>query len=396
MADIKNSVTATATATATEKEDERALCLKQFREFLSEYSDEVDARGACVFIGDIHGQVKKLAELWGKLEASISGRISRAAWEHATIVFMGDYADKKSNTKDTMEWLSSTIRGLSPAGQQRIFLMGNHDHSLMCFLNLIPDAPPTKERMELCEICRYVKMGGSIWCPLTPGDAEIEKTLPAYSQSKKYSAKLSPEKVENIFLSYGCAPGDTEGLRAKIPQSHVAFLMGLRMVEILHIPGRGYAICTHGGIINDMPVLPQINSLLTSPDSDIVPQLSCKMDFSTEAPKEAIADDIVFVSGHHKVLHFSPSRIIVDTGNPKGPAPISAVIIPPKSYLDTQSESDGNSNGSSGTSSSSTTPSSSSLSSSSSSSSSNGPHNAYGLSKENICYGLFVEESSEV
>lgn len=349
---------------------EQVLCLKKFREFLSEYCDEVSPEGVCVFIGDIHGQVKKLAELWEKLRTAITQRISAAAWEHATIVFMGDYADKKSNTKDTIDWLSKTIVELSPATQQRLFLMGNHDHSLMCFLGLIPDAPPTKERMELFEICRYVKMGGSIWCPLTPEDAEIEKTLPSYSKNKKYSAKLSAEKVENIFLSYGCGPGEYDTLLKKIPAEHIQFLMKLRMVEILRIPDRGYAICTHGGIINDMPVLPQINSLLTSPDRDIVPQLSCNMDFSTEAPKEAIADDIVFVSGHHKVLHFSPSRIIVDTGNPKGPAPISAVVIPPKSALKDSPEKG---------------------------------HvvvdrmsSTYGLSDENICYGLFVVESSAV
>ena len=358
----------------------QALCLKQFREFLSENSDDVHPEGVCIFIGDIHGQVAKLSELWAKLERTITARISRSAWAHATIVFMGDYADKNSNTKDTIDWLSKTLNEISPATQQRLFLMGNHDHSLMCFLGLIPDAPPTKERMELFEICRYVKMGGSIWCPLTPEDAEIEKTLPSYSKNKKYSAKLSAEKVENIYTSYGCVPPEGNGqntpvyaeLLSKIPPEHFQFLKQLRMVEILRIPARGYAICTHGGIINDMPVLPQINSLLTSPDRDIVPQLSCNMDFSTEAPREAIADDIVFVSGHHKVLHFSPSRIIVDTGNPKGPAPISAVVIPPKSALVKKIE----------------------LEEGEDEKKERESESGYGLSDENICYGLFVVESS--
>lgn len=391
--DSEESDSNTASSSNNNLGQAQALCLKQFREFLSENSDDVHPEGVCIFIGDIHGQVQKLSELWTKLEKTITSRISRTAWEYATIVFMGDYADKNSNTKDTIDWLSKTLTEISPSTQQRLFLMGNHDHSLMCFLGLIPDAPPTKERMELFEICRYVKMGGSIWCPLTPEDAEIEKTLPSYSQNKKYSAKLSAEKVENIYSSYGCVPPQGNGhgtpvydeLLTKIPPEHFHFLLKLRMVEILRIPARGYAICTHGGIINDMPVLPQINSLLTSPDRDIVPQLSCNMDFSTEAPREAIADDIVFVSGHHKVLHFSPSRIIVDTGNPKGPAPISAVVIPPKSALgkkmekvEEEKEGEGEKD----------------KKIKKEDEEDKEDNDGYGLSDENICYGLFVVESS--
>jgi serine/threonine protein phosphatase 1 len=75
-------------------------------------------------IGDIHGRADLLAELHGIIAKDLMS-FSGAS----TIIYLGDYVDRGSDTKGVLDQLiSSTI------GTTRVFLMGNHEEMLLEFL----------------------------------------------------------------------------------------------------------------------------------------------------------------------------------------------------------------------------------------------------------------------
>jgi len=88
-----------------------------------------------ICVGDIHGFVTKLKNLWSNLERSID----RSEFETATVIFLGDYCDRGPDTRQVIDFLVA-LPSRYPR-QKHIFLSGNHDLAFAAFLHLLPPPP---------------------------------------------------------------------------------------------------------------------------------------------------------------------------------------------------------------------------------------------------------------
>jgi serine/threonine protein phosphatase 1 len=78
-------------------------------------------------IGDIHGRLDLLDKMLGLIDSDMSGRKKM----DTTLLFLGDYVDRGSDSKGVV---SRLIDGL-PAGVTPVFLKGNHEDLLLTFLD---------------------------------------------------------------------------------------------------------------------------------------------------------------------------------------------------------------------------------------------------------------------
>lgn len=81
-------------------------------------------------IGDIHGQIEMLENALALIEAD--------GGKDAQIVFLGDYVDRGTHSKDVIERLSQS----KSAGKPWRFLKGNHDRMFEWFLEPVPRHDP--------------------------------------------------------------------------------------------------------------------------------------------------------------------------------------------------------------------------------------------------------------
>jgi serine/threonine protein phosphatase 1 len=76
-------------------------------------------------VGDLHGRADLLDALWPQIEEAARRSSSR----HRTLVFLGDYVDRGSATRELVDRL---LQGFD--GFDTVFLKGNHDETLLRFL----------------------------------------------------------------------------------------------------------------------------------------------------------------------------------------------------------------------------------------------------------------------
>ena len=138
-------------------------------EYLRSNTDcTVSPEGPLILIGDLHGSLDRLQDLLPRLEASVVRKLGAPCWAHATLVFMGDYVDKGAQSRPLLDRLLALRAALLP-GQQCVFLMGNHDFSLMAFLGLIPrdrleqPHPHCKELGDAFDTKYYESKGEDLW-----------------------------------------------------------------------------------------------------------------------------------------------------------------------------------------------------------------------------------------
>jgi calcineurin-like phosphoesterase family protein len=79
-----------------------------------------------VAVGDLHGRLDLLERLWVQIEAV--ARVSAA--RQRTIVFLGDYVDRGLQARELIDRLLQGFPGF-----EAIFLKGNHDETLLQFLD---------------------------------------------------------------------------------------------------------------------------------------------------------------------------------------------------------------------------------------------------------------------
>lgn len=70
-------------------------------------------------IGDVHGELKKLENLIHKLES----------FKPSSLFFVGDYIDKGSYSKETVEYLAALSKSI-----KCVFLIGNHEYAWLEFI----------------------------------------------------------------------------------------------------------------------------------------------------------------------------------------------------------------------------------------------------------------------
>jgi serine/threonine protein phosphatase 1 len=78
-----------------------------------------------VAIGDVHGRLDLLEELWLHIDAA--SRLSSA--RQRTLIFVGDYIDRGMHSAEVVERLLDGFPGF-----ETIYLKGNHDETLLQFL----------------------------------------------------------------------------------------------------------------------------------------------------------------------------------------------------------------------------------------------------------------------
>jgi serine/threonine protein phosphatase 1 len=150
-----------------------------------------------VAVGDLHGRLDLLEKLWPQIEAT--ARVSAA--RQRTLVFLGDYVDRGLQTRELIDRL---LAGFSPF--EAIFLKGNHDETLLQFL----DDP------QLGEVWR--NFGGietlhSYGVTHTPGRnwaqtrAEFAARLPEAHLKFLRSLKLHYACGDFLFVHAGVKPG---------------------------------------------------------------------------------------------------------------------------------------------------------------------------------------------
>uniref|UniRef100_A0A2P2IZ65 Calcineurin-like phosphoesterase family protein n=1 Tax=Rhizophora mucronata TaxID=61149 RepID=A0A2P2IZ65_RHIMU len=88
--------------------------------------------GLVICVGDIHGHITKLRNLWSNLETLIDPQ----DFNSALVIFLGDYCDRGSDSKRVIDFLIS-LPSKYP-NQKHVFLSGNHDFAFAAFLGLLP------------------------------------------------------------------------------------------------------------------------------------------------------------------------------------------------------------------------------------------------------------------
>ena len=80
------------------------------------------------FIGDIHGHYDELVVLLKKLGYEERGGAFRYPGDERTVVFLGDYIDRGSQVRETV----NLVRAMRDAGSA-VVLMGNHEFNALSF-----------------------------------------------------------------------------------------------------------------------------------------------------------------------------------------------------------------------------------------------------------------------
>lgn len=83
-------------------------------------------------IGDVHGYITKLKNLWSNLETLIDP----SDFNSALIIFLGDYCDRGPNTREVIDFLISLPTKFP--NQKHVFLSGNHDLAFAAFVGVLP------------------------------------------------------------------------------------------------------------------------------------------------------------------------------------------------------------------------------------------------------------------
>jgi serine/threonine protein phosphatase 1 len=86
-------------------------------------------------VGDIHGCLDRLVSLHEQIAEDIAERPA----EHVTLVHLGDYVDRGTDSAQVIDWL---INGPPVPADTMINLMGNHEHMMLAAIALADqDAP---------------------------------------------------------------------------------------------------------------------------------------------------------------------------------------------------------------------------------------------------------------
>lgn len=165
-------------------------------------------------VGDIHGCSDLLRGMFDAIEARVQDDVRDGG--PPIVVFLGDYVDRGRDSAGVLELLASG----RPHGCERRYLRGNHEQSMVAFM----DDP----------------MANRAW--MLQGGAE---TLLSY--------RVEPPPIvggtDQDWI------GTAQALRARLPQAHYDFLVGLERYAVL-----GDYLFVHAGVNVKQPLEKQTDA----------------------------------------------------------------------------------------------------------------------------------------
>ena len=299
-----------------------------------------------ICIGDLHGNIIALKQLWFNL----ASEIGVVELNRAVIVFLGDYVDRGPDSKRILDWLvdlkNERTASIFPDCGPVHFICGNHDFAFGSFI----DAVPIGTKVSKNTLDKLRKPGAST----QPFPFDIPGTG-MHLQGRRWGGSYV-YNAEFTYSSYDA--GDFEftesartSLMQSVPDEHKEFLMNLDWVAEIDLPqyfGKSYdgpekLICVHAGLNPAVPAEEQLialrnrdllsSAILTEGDPTRIAPLSNRSDVSKmHADLEGRA---ILVSGHHGYLHEDGDRYIIDLsgGIPTKDRPLCALILPDRKII---------------------------------------------------------------
>ncbi|MBA0776616.1 hypothetical protein Gotri_011584 [Gossypium trilobum] len=314
-----------------------------------------------ICVGDIHGYLTKLLNLWSNLRS----QIDPDSFNTATVIFLGDYCDRGPDTRKVIDFLITLPKRYS--NQKHVFLLGNHDFAFGGFVGVLAGEFEAKETwMEYADNEEregwykgegYEKMHlqGRRW-----GGWIKAK----FNAAKGIDYKGSIYDAAPTFESYGVAHGSSEintlrcsflkwllrlvlshailveifeileELMKAVPEAHKKFLADMVWVheedDVCIETQEGVKHCkliaVHAGLERGKNVREQLE-FLKARDARVpkVTDLSGRKDV-WDIPKELT--ETILVSGHHGKLHIEGLRLIIDEGGGLEGNPVAAIVLP--------------------------------------------------------------------
>lgn len=237
---------------------------------MSAFKFETQIHGPVAVIGDLHGQVDKLAVVLDRLERSPN-------FEYRWVVFIGDLVDRGPDPRRSIEM----VLDLAQRHPRTTAIMGNHEFAM-------------------CSALGWLSGESALW---------QKRWVDVYNST-------------TTFLSYGAIEGDLADLNRKVPEVHRRFLANMPWcVEHPNL------LFVHAGLDPSLPYDVQLQILRRRDFSLNRPVWLCEKSFvGIEPPSDC---PLAVVSGHVKVDEavITPRRILVDTtGGDSGE--LSCVLLP--------------------------------------------------------------------
>lgn len=293
-------------------------------------------------IGDLHGYIYKLQNLWSNLQTVIG----LSDFDTALIIFLGDYCDRGPDTRKVIDFLIS-LPSKYP-NQTHVFLSGNHDLAFAAFVGVLPPPPSgdysdfsktwkeyeqSEEREGWFKGDGYEKMHlqGRRW-----GGSIKDK----FNDVKGTEYKGSIYDGATTFESYGVPHGSADLVKA-VPDEHKKFLGDLVWVheedDVCVETEDGIKCCkliaVHAGLEKEKNVEEQLRYLKARDTS--IPKVQALSGRKTvwDIPKDLTEQPTIVVSGHHGKLHIDGLRLIIDEGGGLENNPVAAIILPSKKIV---------------------------------------------------------------
>ncbi|KAJ6729786.1 TYROSINE-PROTEIN PHOSPHATASE RLPH2 [Salix viminalis] len=264
-----------------------------------------------ICVGDIHGYIKKLQNLWSNLESQFDPQHFNAA----TIIFLGDYCDRGPDAKKVLDFLIN-LPSKYP-NQKHVFLSGNHDFAFAAFVGVLPEPQngvsfkegwkkyeesEDREGWYKGEGYENMHLQGRRWAGHIK--ARFNTIKGTEYQGSIYDAGPT-------FASYGVPHGSSDLMKA-VPDDHKKFLADMVWIHeeddvcIEDEEGIRHSKETH---------LPKIEGL--SGRKNV-----------WDIPEELTEKPTIVVSGHHGKLHIEGLRLIIDEGGGFENKPVAAIVLP--------------------------------------------------------------------
>ncbi|KAB5569164.1 hypothetical protein DKX38_002957 [Salix brachista] len=313
-----------------------------------------------ICIGDIHGYITKLQNLWSNLESQFDHQHFNAA----TIIFLGDYCDRGPDAKKVLDFLIN-LPSKYP-NQKHVFLSGNHDFAFAAFVGVLPEPQngvsfkegwkkyeesEDREGWYKGEGYENMHLQGRRWAGHIK--ARFNTIKGTEYQGSIYDAGPT-------FASYGVPHGSSDLIKA-VPDDHKKFLAEMVWIheegKLMKLGGFQNVQCSvkehnpkakaddvciedeegirhckliavHAGLEKGKNVGEQLR-FLKAKETHLpkIEGLSGRKNV-WDIPQELTEKPTIVVSGHHGKLHIEGLRLIIDEGGGFENKPVAAIALP--------------------------------------------------------------------